>query len=245
MFSVRLTLLVTLLVVGLTGLVAVPGCGRPQDQAPPDQASPPRVAAPAFPWPPPRPSAECEIPSQWLPSTGEENTLGDVADALVNALRNARYRRWSFLSVPNGFALVAQMEQIRRDGTPTPEPGRWSTDVPSVRDLTLLEFVKALATSPPGHYRVIAFIVTDMAWSRTGKAPTAPDTERWIDDGLNRLPPSIGMATYVPGFATTALVYQFHKGSGNASATFVENSDLRAEDHLRGAGLAASLSGMR
>jgi hypothetical protein len=36
--------------------------------------------------------------------------LAEVADRLERALNEAKYRRWSYSSVPNGFALVSQME---------------------------------------------------------------------------------------------------------------------------------------
>ena len=134
---------------------------------------------PAFPWPPPPASAETMIPRNWLSTTGAAQ-LADVADRLERALNEAKYPRWSYSSVPNGFALVSQMEQIKSDGTPSPEPARWSTDMPWVTNMTLLEFIKALANAQPGYYRVIVFIVTNQPWSRTGERPTGEEAEQWL-----------------------------------------------------------------
>jgi hypothetical protein len=200
---------------------------------------------PKFPWPPPPASAEAEIPANWLPAQGKPTRLSDLADKLEGALHAAKYRRWSYSSVPNGFALVTQMEQIKPDGTPSAEPARWSTNLPSVRELTLLEFIKALASAPPGYYRVIVFIVTDEPWSRSGQEPTGEEAERWLTQGFNRLPASIGELTYGKEYTTTALVYEFKKRSQSAEATLVEDSETRAQEHLRKAGISDPLSGWR
>jgi hypothetical protein len=147
--------------------------------------------------------------------------------------------------VPNGFALVSQMEQIKADGTPSPEPARWSTSLPSVRELTLLEFIKALASAPAGYYRIIVFIATDQPWPRSGQQPTGEEAERWLTTGFNRLPPSIGDLTYAGQYTTTALVYEFTTRTENADATLVENSEATAKDHLKKAGIYDPLSGWR
>ena len=134
------------------------------------------------------------------------------------------------------------MEQIESDGIPSPEPARWSTDLPWVANMTLLEFIKALANATPGYYRVIVFIVTNQPWSRTGERPTGEEAERWLAEGFNSLPQSIGELTYGPDYRTTALVYAFKKVSRNTNATFLMPSPTSADDHLKKAGIANPLS---
>lgn len=206
------------------------------DMAPPDTSA----TIPAFPWPPPPASAETRIPRHWLTTT-EGAQLAEIAGRLEHALQEAGYRRWSFSSVPNGFALVSQMEQTKADGTPSPEPARWSTDLPWVGNLSLLEFIKALVNAQPGYYRVIVFIVTDQPWSRTGEQPTGEEAERWLAEGFNWLPRSIGDLPYGPEYKTTALVYEFKKVSQYAEANFPDVSSISAEDHLEKAGIARPL----
>lgn len=199
---------------------------------------------PSFPWPPPPASAEFEIPPTWLPRSPTQ--LSDVAQELVLALGAAQYPKWSFSSVPNGFALVAQMEQIKADGTPSPAPARWSTDLPRARELSLFAFIRALASAPQGFYRVIVFIVTDEPWSRAGERPTGKEAERWLAEGYNRLPIDIGELTYREGHhATTALVYEFEKRFPHEPAAQIENSDILGKDHLQKAGILGPLSGAR
>jgi hypothetical protein len=206
-------------------------------------SSPPQVnlRMPAFPWPPPPASAETMIPRNWL-STTATTRLIDVADELERALKEAKYPMWSYSSVPNGFALVSQMEQIKSDGIPSPAPARWSTGMPRVTNMTLLEFIKALSNAQSGYYRVIVFIVTNQPWSRTGKEATGEEAEQWLAQGFNWLPPPIGELIYEPDYRTTVLVYEFKKVSQDASATFLKPSSTSADDHLKKAGLYDPLS---
>lgn len=216
------------------------GQSRP---APPHQGAAAVASAriPAFPWPPPPASAEAMIPRNWLSTMGVAH-LADVAGRLERALSEAKYPRWSYSSVPNGFALVCQMEQIESDGTPRSDPARWSTDLPWVDNMTLLEFIKALANATPGYYRVIAFIVTNQPWSRIGERPTGAAAERWLAKGFNWLPQSIGELTYGPDYRTTALVYEFKKVSRDTDAALREPSPTSADDHLKRAGISDPLS---
>jgi hypothetical protein len=208
--------------------------------APPMQTS---ATIPAFPWPPPAASGEADIPPNWLPPTGQPTRLSEVAQNLERALRIAKYRWWRYSSVPRGFALVTQMEQISADGTPT--SARWSTELPSVRELTLFEFIRALASAPPGYYRVIVFIVTDQPWPRSGQPATGDEARRWLTEGFNRLPAEIGDMTYDAGYKTTALVYEFTKRSKSADATQIANSPTQVQEHLKKAGIYDPLSGWR
>ncbi len=200
-----------------------------------------KILLPAFPWPPHPASAETTLPHHWL-VRGQETTLADVANRLEGALKAARYPKWSYSFVPNGFALVSRMEQISSDGTSSPEPARWSADLPSIAHMTFFEFVRALAKAPPAHYRAIVFIVTDQPWSRTGARPTGDAAERWLAQGYNRLPKSIGDIRYTAHYKTTALVYEFKKVSKDADAVLVDPSPTSADDHLDKAGIQNPLS---
>lgn len=238
LFVYTASLVVWLPLLGLALLMLIMPYG--QRAAPPLPVPAPDM--PAFPWPPPLASAETMIPQNWLATTGADR-LADVAYRLERALKAAKYPRWSYSTVPHGFALVSQMEQIQANGTPSPEPARWSTDLPWVANMTLLEFIKALANAQPAYYRVIVFIVTDQPWSRTGKRPTGEEAERWLPEGFNWLPRSIGELTYGPDYRTTALVYEFKKISRDTAATFLERSPTSADDHLKKAGITDPLSG--
>jgi hypothetical protein len=227
-----------LLLLGLGAMVAIlGGCAMHLPPASPEE--------PRFPWPPPSASAEAKIPANWLPPAGGATRLFAVSDKLEQALRAAGYPKWSYSSVPRGFALVTQMEQIKADGTPSREPARWSTKLPSARELNFVEFIKALAGAPEGYYRAIVFLVTDQPWPRTAAAPTGGQAQRWLANGFNRLPSSIGELEYGPEYETVALIYEFSKQSETADATQVEPSATSAQEHLKKAGLYDPLSGWR
>lgn len=223
---------------------ALRSAGWPTPSAPPAPALA-RPADPAeFPWPPPRASAETVMAPALLPEAGLRS-LGEVANALEAALRDARYRRWSYAPVPNGFALISQLEQMKPDGTPSPEPARWSTSLPSGAAMTLLQFVKALATAPEGHYRVIVFVVTDQPWQRTGPVPNSSVAEKWLSSGWTRLPEQVRQRDYSPQFVTTVLVYEFRKTTDHSDASFIETGRLPAEEHLERAGIIRALTRIR
>jgi hypothetical protein len=134
------------------------------------------------------------------------------------------------------------MEQIKADGTPSPEPARWSADLPWAANMTLIEFIRALVNSPSGYYRVIVFIVTNRPWPRTGEKPTGGEAEQWLAKGFTWLPKSIGELPYGPDYRTTALVYEFKKVSKDANAFLLEPSATSADDHLKKAGISEWLS---
>ena len=134
-----------------------------------------------------------------------------------------------YSSIPHGFALVTQIEQILPDGTPRRE--RFRTDLPSLSDLSFVEFLIALARAPAGYYRVIVFVVTDTPFSRTETAPTEGEARRWLDAGLNKLPASFSEVNYGADYRTTALIYEFRKLS-TQPATLVSQSLSSGRVHL-------------
>jgi hypothetical protein len=215
-------------------LFATCSCSRPKErEVPPLPAAtpeslPPTVSMPKFPWPPPGASAEHQIRNKWV-SEGDQTTLLDVAEKLEAALEIAGFETWKYSYVPNGFALVTQIEQILPDGTPRRE--RFRTDLPSFSDLSFVEFLIALAKAPSGYYRVIVFVVTDTPFSRGETAPTESEARRWLDTGLNKLPASFREMIYGTDYRTTALIYEFKKLS-TQPATLVSQSLSSGRVHL-------------
>lgn len=204
----------------------IPGTIEPVATTP--EPAPPTANIPKFPWPPPQASSEVQIRNKWV-SEGDQTKLLDVAQKLESALGIAGFETWKYSSVPHGFALVTQIEQILPDGTPRGE--RFRADLPSLSDLSFVEFLIALARAPSGYYRVIVFVVTDTPFSRGDTTPTESEARRWLDAGLNKLPASIGEMIYDEDYRTTALIYQFKKLS-KQPATFVSPSLSSGRTHL-------------
>ncbi|MGH7335711.1 MAG: hypothetical protein ACREKS_23765 [Candidatus Rokuibacteriota bacterium] len=218
----------------------------PAEESPPSGApsapvtSPP-PALPAFPWPPPKASAEHQIRRKWV-ADSPGTQLKDVAERIETALDDARYETWRHLSVPHGFALVTQLEQIRPDGTPLPDKERFRSDLPSFADLSFVEFLKVLAKAPPGHYRVIVFVVTDTPFAPSATKPTEREAQQWLAVGWNRLPSAIGDLPYGDDYRTTALIYQFKRASKNDPAAFVATSPESGRSHLEKARIWSALT---
>jgi hypothetical protein len=195
---------------------------------------------PTFPWPPPRPTTLTVLDRTLLPDG--ETTLGEIGELLTSALRRARYAEGSFYSVPGGFALATRLEQIEFDGTPKPEPGRWSAALPPRELFSLSDFVRALFTAPEGHYRVIVFVVNDRAFAASEETVTREMAQAWLAGGLNRLPASIAQASFGHGHAITALVYQFHKVGQQREPIPNPDGAAAAEQQLDRSGILAALA---
>jgi hypothetical protein len=199
-----------------------------------------REPIPQFSWPPPKASAENTIPDKWI-RTGITTTLADVADKFEKALKLADYGQWSYYAVPRGFALATHLEKIEADGTPLAGADRWKIGNPSLGNLSLFDFIAALARAPAGDYRAIVFVVTDAPWTQSASAPGEAEIEGWATGGLNVLPASIGTMPFSAGYRAQALVYQFRK-RGSAEAEYVLPSPVSGETHLERGGIWRPLS---
>ncbi len=203
-------------------------------------ASPPPPAIAQFDWPPPKASAQEAIPDKWL-RTGPAPTLADVADKFEKAMKLAGYQQRSYYSVPRGFALAAQFEHIRADGTPLPGDDRWKVGPPRVGNLSLLAFIQALAHAPAGLYRAIVFVVTDAPWAQSATAPSEAQIMAWAGSGAAALPAAIGDLPYGPNYRAHALIYEFRKGSSGPAETVLPSA-VSGEIHLDKGGLWNPLS---
>lgn len=195
---------------------------------------------PQFDWPPPKASAEQSIPDKWL-RTSPATRLADVADKFEKALRLAHYEQRSYYAVPRGFALATQLEQIKTDGTPMPGADRWKIGTPSVDNLSLASFIKALAKAPAGRYRAIVFVVTDAPWVQSSAAPSDEKIRGWAGGGAHALPAAIGSLPYGESYRTQALIYEFKKGKSGPAKTLLPSS-LSGETHLVKGGIWEPLS---
>lgn len=195
---------------------------------------------PQFDWPPPKASAEESIPDKWL-RTGPATKLADVADKFEKALRLAHYEQRSYYAVPRGFALATQLEQIKADGTPMSGADRWKIGTPSVSNLSLASFIKALAFAPAGYYRAIVFVVTDAPWVQSSAAPSDDKIKGWAGGGAHALPASIGALPYGEDYRARALIYEFQKGESGPAKTLLPSA-VSGETHLDKGGIWEPLS---
>jgi hypothetical protein len=197
-------------------------------------------AEPHFPWPPPLPSALRAIPNDILirrPITDRDHVhLGEVDAVLRPALEGAGYE-FRYYPVPSGFALVAQIERIRQNGSPD-EP-RFDIKPPS-ETLSFIQYVRSLFIAEPGYFRVIAFIISSVDPAPRNTV-TSEDAERWLEGGWVYLPKSISDMDYSKDYHCTALIYEFEKPEASATVKELHPGRLSADDHLVGSGIAERL----
>lgn len=209
----------------------------PPPPPPPVEASPsPEPLLPSFPLPAPKPSARYVFDRTSFPAT---TTLGVINGRIRKALTQGKYSDYSYFVVPAGFAVVAQMERIKPNGAPWPDPGRWKSAPSSLGDgsFSLSGFLSALRNSDAGRYRVIVFVVTTKAVTTTGPAPDVAEVREWLNEGGNVLPAQIAARPFTPEHDVTALVYEFERASVGSEPKLVTDGGLTGSAHLGKAGL--------
>lgn len=165
-----------------------------------------------FPFPPPPCCSPIELPRS---NFGSAQKLGDIAVKLLSALNKQGYVYRTFLSVPNGFALVTQMEQYNADYSHRVDENRW-TNAPVGESFTgYLDYFKRLLMPSKAYFRTFVFIVTTNAFNQQGKNVTKNEASAWYGRGINRLPKTIANMPYTEGVTVTALVYEFEVPESN------------------------------
>jgi hypothetical protein len=221
----------------------------------------------SFPWPPPRASATTTIPlraamESWrsehyfpprpahAPVFLSPDKLAEFfsrsppqlthADhALRYILSSAGYVETSYHPIPDGFAMVTRLEQIEADGRPK-EPGRWEISGPAFRSFSILEYLRALFTAPPGHYRILVFTVTPVPVTQSSASVSSGEAGEWLRSGSDILPEKVGNQEFNWNYHCTVLIYEFEHGSARSKAA-LRYPGLPATSHLTGAGLTALL----
>ena len=196
----------------------------------------PSSQIPAFPWPPPQASATAKLLPDFFTNA---QTLGGVDKKLSGALGSCKYAQWSYYSVPGGFALITQMEQIEANGKP--KKPRWMTTPNSSVRFSLNDYLRALLSAPLGRFRIIAFIVTKYPFSQTNVPVTRNEAMAWLPNGTNILPPPIAGQPYTAGHTCSALIYEFEV-SGTNTAVLDMPSPISGKAHLTAAHLAPAKS---
>lgn len=187
-------------------------------------------------WPPPQCSTLKVLDKRFFASA---QTLSDVNDILISALDAATYDDSRYYYAPNGFVLITRIEQTDGEGRPLPGKARWSIKVPTgVKSLA--SYLKALFIPPSGHFRIIAFAVTDMPIAHFRTAPSEAEALKWLDLGADALSPKVGALPYGPNYHCTALIYEF-EGANSGAGDPVVPGNLSARQHLANSHIAAHL----
>lgn len=198
-----------------------------------DENSGSSTSLPHLPWPPPPPSSMITFGREMDRATlgRPEETLAQIERRLVRRLLRADPGFDSRLfGIPNGFAMVAKLEQIDERGRPLPGTERWLDVRPPPR--TMSDYLLRLFFAPPGYYRNFVFLFTDLSNFRFGTSPLAD-----MRGGGTVLPPEIARQPFASKHAYV-LVYSFERRDRGRARPFTRLGGLA---HLEGAGLTSDL----
>ncbi len=191
-----------------------------------------------FPFPPPQCYQLAEISPG---SFSEAKTLGDVGKKISLAFGQLGYP-YRFMSVPDGFAVVTQLEQYQEDGSIQPQSlTRWK-ELPQAESFSLsLSYLKSLVFPRKAHLRVFAILVTQRSYPSKQERISKDEAKAWISRGVNRLPKAIAEKQFSNSYSVDMLVYEFEV----PETTFIPWQHcpcyLNAREHLRKTGLDAWL----
>lgn len=185
---------------------------------------------PHFPWPPPPGFKRVVVPRE-LVVAKPQPTLGHVYHSLISALEKASdgFEHGLFDGVPGGFALVARMERIQKDGTPFPGQARWLNQGPPVLDF--IDFLGDLFFERPGYFRIVVFAVTDAKQITSDPAAILPE----LTLGAISIPEHLAKQQFQDQ-EVVALVYSFER-QAQAKVTPWTDGAPSALQHLKKAGI--------
>jgi hypothetical protein len=196
------------------------------------------IHLPYFPWPPPQLYQNQTLIEQLSTSS---HTLGDVNAWLRQALQANSYEQRSYFQVPNGFALVTQLEQFKTDGTPKAGPDRWK-DYPVQENFEgVWDYLKSLVMPTPGNFRIFVFIVTDQPYGHSSQRVGKEEAVGWLSNGLNRLPPKIASMPLNSHHYLDVLIYEFEAPQSTKICQQKWPGIVNAQTHLKNSGIAKSL----
>ena len=197
-------------------------------------------------WPPPDASTQQKIPRElFVPENAPAQTWASVARKLEKALAENGYSNPGYYAVPEGFALVSQLERNNLDATPAPSNVRWKikVDPVSIASFNLTAYLKALMGKETGYFRVIAFVFTPVPITTSGSGANIKDAESWVGKGGTMLPKVLARQTYGEDMVATALVYEFEISRRGELARLSKPAKHNAQRHLQAAKILQALGG--
>jgi hypothetical protein len=191
-----------------------------------------------FPFPPPECHTAYEIPNTYFINC---NNLGQVSKKITGSLEKKQYP-YRYMSVPNGFAIVTQMEQYHPDGNIMEGSSyRW-VDYPPQESFALSwNYFKSLVYPKKGYLRLFVFIVTSQNFSSDKKQVTRQEAKSWLRQGVNRLPKEVAEQIFSSDYSVSFLAYEFEVPESNHQARQSCPCNHQAVEHFNKTGIAAGM----
>lgn len=187
-----------------------------------------------FPFPPPECHTAYELPTGVFSNC---RNLGQVSRKITKALGSEDYP-YRFMSVPDGFVIVAQMEQYNADGSiMNGSSHRW-VDYPPQESFGLSwKYIRSLIYPKKGYLRMFVFIITSQSYSSTKTKISKSDAAAWLSQGVNRLPKRISGMPFSNDYSVSLLVYEFEVPESNHRAEQSCPCQYQAKDHFKLSGM--------
>ena len=149
---------------------------------------------------------------------------------------------YRYMSVPDGFAIVAQMEQYNKDGSRMEgSTYRW-VDYPPQESFSLSwNYIKSLIYPKKGYFRMFVFIITSQSYSSTKTKVSKNEAAAWHSQGVNRLPKQIAGMPFSDDYSVSLLVYEFEVPESNHKPKQSCPCLHQAKEHLELSGLQEQL----
>ncbi len=195
----------------------------------------PARAMPNFPDPPPPSSYSARIPrDQLFGADVEVKTLRQVARKLESLFAQGSFQHVSFMGFGcSGFAVLAELERIRADGTPFSGLDRFGPAGPADR-FDLDEVAQRLHYAPNGYYRQTVFLVSDDLPEEADTLQTADDLQNVVATGQLNLPYGYDEIPFGPQHSVRVLLYEFEKGPGDKQVRNIDSeNDPAAQQRAR------------
>ena len=194
-----------------------------------------------FPWPPPSASSIEVLPASLVMPGGQDFTMGDVNKKLITALSSQGYYSRSYFEIPDGFALVTKLEAFESDGRSANAAIRFIPVSESAPAFDFADYIRALFTAQPGHYRIIVFLITPKRFYQASAPPSEIEAQTWLGKGLNDLPDEVARRPYPAACLTTAYIYEFERPEGATDVIPRQPGILDAHTHLVRSGIWGAL----
>lgn len=177
----------------------------------------------------------------------QAQNLGDINRKLVAAMNAEGYYGKRYFSMPEGFALVTQLEKIYPNGTPVPTLERWRTSVKQKPEFALREYLLSLVFAERGYYRAFAFVVLPRSIANNPNMGLGRLNPRpWMAVVGEKLPEEVAQLSVSNDYVVKAYLFAFDVPGGADNAVLITpNAGSRAgslvQKHLQQSNLQTQL----
>ncbi len=177
----------------------------------------------------------------------QARSLGEINQQLSQALNAEGYYGKRYFALPEGFALVTQLERVYPDGKPLPTLERWGQSVRHQAQFSLREYMMSLVFAEQGYYRTFAFVVMPRSIAENPLLGLGRlDPKPWQQVEGEKLPEKIAQLSLDDGYVVMLYLFAFDVPGGAENAILMtlpagEQNGSLVEKHLRQANLLPHL----